>query len=58
MQIMDQSILERLKGKQINGEEFYRCAHGKKASEQYLPTQKRWLTLSSGIVRLRPPVLR
>jgi hypothetical protein len=34
MQMIDQSILELLKTKQINGEEFYRCAHDKKAFEQ------------------------
>ena len=41
MQLMDQSILELLKAKQITGEEAYRCALDKKAFEQYLPLQKR-----------------
>jgi twitching motility protein PilT len=41
MQMMDQSVLELLKAKQINGDEAYRCAHDKKAFEQYLPAQKR-----------------
>ena len=41
MQLMDQHLLELLKGKHIAPEEAYRCAQDKKAFEQYLPPQQR-----------------
>lgn len=41
MQLMDQHLLELLKGKLIAPDEAYRCAMDKRAFEQHLPPQQR-----------------